>query len=79
MLSIVVAMVVIVVLAALVLYYVAVPHRGDQAGSGGWLEQTMRRARGSVRTLGQDDEENERRDDRRDDHGDDHGDDQHGR
>jgi hypothetical protein len=35
----------------------------------------MRRARGSVRTLGQDDEENERRDD----HGDDHGDDQHGR
>ncbi|MBM7506909.1 hypothetical protein ABKW28_05810 [Nocardioides sp. 31GB23] len=68
MLSIVVAMVVIVVLAALVLYYVAVPHRGDQAGSGGWLEQTMRRARGSVRTLGQDDDEH--------DHGHDHGDDQ---
>ena len=63
------------VLAALVLYYVAVPHRGDQAGSGGWLEQTMRRARGSVRTLGQDDEEDERRDA----HGDDQGDDQHGR
>ncbi len=55
MLSIVVAMVVILALAALVLYYVAFPHRDHREGSGRWLDQTMRRARGSVRTLGQDD------------------------
>ncbi|NYD58321.1 hypothetical protein BKA08_002559 [Nocardioides marinisabuli] len=59
MIPIVVAMVVILALAALVLYYVAVPHRGDGAGSGGWLDRAMQRARGSVRTLGEHDEDDD--------------------
>lgn len=57
MLSIVVAMVVIVALAALVLYYVAYPHREQDDRSDSWLGETMRRVRRSLRTLGEDDEQ----------------------
>ncbi len=56
MLSIVVAMVVIVAVAALVLYYVAYPHREGSEGEGTWLGRALRRARGSMRTLGDPDD-----------------------
>ena len=74
MLSIVVAMVVIVALAALVLYYVAFPHRGDEAGSGRWLERRRCAAPAGRCAPSARHEEDERGTTR-----DDHGDDQHGR
>jgi len=55
LLSILVAMVVIVGVAGLVIFYVAFPHRGEEPTSGGWLGEMMTKARRSVVTLDEED------------------------
>lgn len=51
MLSISIAMLVIVVVAGLVIFYAAFPHRGRTPGSGEWLVDVMNRAGDRVQTL----------------------------
>lgn len=51
MLSILIAMLVVVAIAGLVLFYVAFPHRGERPQSGEWLGEAMTRAKGRMQTL----------------------------
>lgn len=51
MLFIVIAMLVIVVVAALVVAFVAYPHRGERIPGAAWLGHTMDRAVGSLPTI----------------------------
>ncbi|CAB4709446.1 MAG: hypothetical protein F2667_07215 [Actinobacteria bacterium] len=51
MLVIAIAMAVIVLLAGLVIFYVAFPHRGETPAQGEWLGDVMSRAVGSLPTI----------------------------
>ena len=51
MLFIVISMVVIVGVAALVVTFVAFPHRGEDVPGAGWLGDSMNRAVGALPTL----------------------------
>jgi hypothetical protein len=50
-LSIVVVMTVILLLAGLVLVYVAFPHRGEKVPAAPWLGEAMQKATASVPTM----------------------------
>lgn len=51
MLFIVITMVVIVGVAALVVTFVAFPHRGEEIPGASWIGETMNRAAGSMPTI----------------------------
>jgi hypothetical protein len=50
-LAILITMVVIVAIAALVMFYVAFPHRGEAPAQGEWLGEVMNRAADALPTL----------------------------
>ncbi|MEP9381166.1 hypothetical protein [Nocardioides sp. KR10-350] len=56
MLAIAVVMIVILVLAALVLIYVAYPHRGEEMPAAPWLGEAMEKAADAAPTLAPEDD-----------------------